>query len=31
LSRVETGSLQFYVLLAVAGTIGCVAWMWRHG
>jgi NADH-quinone oxidoreductase subunit L len=31
LSRVETGSLQFYVVLAVAGAVGCVAWMWRHG
>jgi NADH-quinone oxidoreductase subunit L len=31
LSRVETGSLQFYVALAVAGAIGCLAWMWRHG
>jgi len=31
LSRVETGSLQFYVVLAVAGAVACVAWMWRHG
>jgi len=31
LSRVETGSLQFYVLLAVAGVVGCLAWMWRNG
>jgi NADH-quinone oxidoreductase subunit L len=31
LSRVETGSLQFYVLLAVAGAVGCLAWMWRNG
>jgi NADH-quinone oxidoreductase subunit L len=31
LSRVETGSLQFYVLLVVAGTVGCLAWMWRNG
>jgi NADH-quinone oxidoreductase subunit L len=31
LSRIETGSLQFYVLLAVAGAVGCLAWMWRHG
>jgi NADH-quinone oxidoreductase subunit L len=31
LGRVETGSLQFYVALAVAGAIGCLAWMWRHG
>jgi NADH-quinone oxidoreductase subunit L len=31
LSRVETGSLQFYVILAVAGTVICLAWMWRNG
>jgi NADH-quinone oxidoreductase subunit L len=31
LSRVETGNLQFYVLLAVLGVIGCLAWIWRHG
>ena len=31
LSRVETGSLQFYVLLAVVGVVGCLAWMWRNG
>ncbi|HEX7375382.1 MAG TPA: NADH-quinone oxidoreductase subunit L [Steroidobacteraceae bacterium] len=31
LSRVATGSLQFYVVLAVAGVVACVAWMWRHG
>jgi len=31
LSRVETGSLQFYVLLAVGGAAGCLIWMWRHG
>jgi NADH-quinone oxidoreductase subunit L len=31
LGRVETGSLQFYVVLAVAGASACVAWMWRHG
>jgi NADH-quinone oxidoreductase subunit L len=31
LSRVETGNLQFYVLLAVVGVIGSLAWMWRHG
>jgi len=31
LARVETGSLQFYVLLAVAGVVASLAWMWRHG
>ncbi|HSQ70695.1 MAG TPA: NADH-quinone oxidoreductase subunit L, partial [Steroidobacteraceae bacterium] len=31
LSRVETGNLQIYVLLAVLGVIGCLAWIWRHG
>jgi NADH-quinone oxidoreductase subunit L len=31
LSRVETGSLQFYVVLAVLGVIACLGWMWRHG
>ena len=31
LSRVETGNLQFYLLLAVLGVIGCLAWIWRHG
>jgi len=30
LSRVETGNLQFYVLLAVLGVIASLAWMWRH-
>jgi len=31
LSRVETGSLQFYVVLAAAGAVACLAWMWRNG
>jgi NADH-quinone oxidoreductase subunit L len=31
LSRVETGNLQFYVLLAVLGVIISLAWMWRNG
>jgi len=31
LSRVETGNLQFYVLLAVLGVIASLAWMWRNG
>jgi len=31
LSRVETGNLQFYVLLAVLGIIASLAWMWRNG
>ena len=29
LSRVETGNLQFYVLLAVLGVAASLAWMWR--
>jgi NADH-quinone oxidoreductase subunit L len=31
LSRVETGSLQLYVLFAVLGVVACLAWMWRNG
>jgi NADH-quinone oxidoreductase subunit L len=31
LSRVETGNLQFYVLLAVLGVAASLAWMWRNG
>ncbi len=31
LSRVETGNLQFYVLLAALGLVASLAWMWRHG
>jgi NADH-quinone oxidoreductase subunit L len=31
LSRVETGNLQFYVLLAVLGVIASLAWVWRNG
>jgi hypothetical protein len=31
LSRVETGNLQFYVLLAALGVIASLAWMWGHG
>ena len=31
LSRVETGNLQFYVMLAVLGVIISLAWMWRYG
>jgi NADH-quinone oxidoreductase subunit L len=31
LSRVETGNLQFYVLLAALGVIASLAWMWRNG
>jgi NADH-quinone oxidoreductase subunit L len=30
LSRVETGNLQFYVLLAVLGVIASLAWVWRY-
>jgi NADH-quinone oxidoreductase subunit L len=31
LSRIETGSLQFYLLLAVAGFVASLAWMLRNG
>ncbi len=31
LSRVQTGSLQLYLLLAVLGVVACLAWMWRNG
>jgi NADH-quinone oxidoreductase subunit L len=31
LSRVETGNLQFYVVLAVLGVIACLGWMWSYG
>jgi len=31
LSRVETGNLQFYVLLAALGVVASLAWMWRNG
>jgi NADH-quinone oxidoreductase subunit L len=31
LSRVETGNLQFYVLLAIAGVVASLAWMLRNG
>jgi NADH-quinone oxidoreductase subunit L len=31
LSRVETGNLQFYVLLAVLGVVASLAWVWRNG
>jgi NADH-quinone oxidoreductase subunit L len=31
LSRVETGNLQFYVLLAALGVVASLAWMWGHG
>jgi NADH-quinone oxidoreductase subunit L len=30
LSRVETGSLPFYVWLAVLGMVAALAWTWRH-
>jgi len=30
LSRVETGNLQFYVLLAALGVIAALAWVWRN-
>jgi NADH-quinone oxidoreductase subunit L len=30
LSRVETGNLQFYVLLAAVGVIAALAWVWRN-
>jgi NADH-quinone oxidoreductase subunit L len=31
LSRVETGNLQFYLLLAVLGVVACLGWMLRNG
>jgi NADH-quinone oxidoreductase subunit L len=31
LSRVETGNLQFYVLLAALGLVASLVWMWRNG
>jgi NADH-quinone oxidoreductase subunit L len=31
LSRVETGNLQFYVVLAVLGVVACLGWMLNHG
>ena len=31
LGRVETGNLQFYVMLAALGVVASLAWMWRHG
>jgi len=31
LSRVETGNLQFYLLLAALGVLASLAWMWGHG
>jgi NADH-quinone oxidoreductase subunit L len=31
LSRVENGSLQFYVVLAVLGVVACLGWMYAHG
>jgi NADH-quinone oxidoreductase subunit L len=31
LSRVQTGSLQYYVILAVLGVLACLGWTWRHG
>jgi NADH-quinone oxidoreductase subunit L len=31
LGRIETGSLQLYVLFVVAGAVACLAWMWRNG
>jgi len=31
LTRVETGNLQFYVVLAVLGIVACLGWMLNHG
>ncbi len=31
LSRVETGNLQFYVVLAVIGVVACLGWVLGHG
>jgi NADH-quinone oxidoreductase subunit L len=30
LSRIESGQLQLYVLLAIAGLVAALAWIWRH-
>jgi NADH-quinone oxidoreductase subunit L len=31
LARVQTGSLQLYALLVLAGIVVSLAWGWRHG
>jgi NADH-quinone oxidoreductase subunit L len=31
LSRVQTGNLQLYALLLLAGIVASLAWNWRHG
>ena len=31
LSRVQTGNLQLYALLLLAGIVASLAWSWRHG
>ena len=30
LSRVQTGSLQWYLWLVLAGIVGALLWSWRH-
>ncbi|MBK8322439.1 MAG: NADH-quinone oxidoreductase subunit L [Betaproteobacteria bacterium] len=31
LSRVQTGSIHLYAFLVVAGLVGSLLWVWRHG
>ncbi len=31
LARVQTGSLHLYAFLVVAGLVGSLVWVWRHG
>ena len=31
LSRVQSGSLHLYAFLVVAGLVGSLLWVWRHG
>jgi NADH-quinone oxidoreductase subunit L len=30
LGRIQTGSLQLYAFLLLAGSIACLLWIWRH-
>ena len=31
LARVQTGNLQLYLLLVLAGLVGALWWSWPHG
>jgi NADH-quinone oxidoreductase subunit L len=31
LARVQTGSLNLYVLFVLLGIVGALVWSWRHG